>query len=164
MRKTGLIALTLGLLIAGTAVVFGQSSDSSAPTVGTTSTTTTTTGTDISGPCDEAEHANDPECTGGAVREEDRSGRDHPEDDGTSDVGEDISGPCDEAEHANDPECVGVSAAGTPIDDDAEDRYDDSSGPGSGDDDRYDDRGGDDHDEDRWDDHGGDDDDEYDDD
>jgi hypothetical protein len=29
--------------------------------------TTTTTGEDISGPCDEAEHANDPRCTGAAA-------------------------------------------------------------------------------------------------
>ena len=32
-----------------------------------TTTTTTTNGEDISGPCDEAEHANDPRCTGGVA-------------------------------------------------------------------------------------------------
>ena len=30
----------------------------------TDATTTTSTGVDVSGPCDEAEHANDPRCTG----------------------------------------------------------------------------------------------------
>jgi hypothetical protein len=55
-----------------------------ATTAGTTTAETTTglttttpapaaTGEDISGPCDELEHANDPRCTGGAV-DDDRSG------------------------------------------------------------------------------------------
>ena len=35
-------------------------------TAATTTTPTTTNGVDISGPCDEAEHANDPRCTGAA--------------------------------------------------------------------------------------------------
>ena len=35
--------------------------------------TTTDDGEDISGPCDEAEHANDPRCTGGAA-DDDRGG------------------------------------------------------------------------------------------
>jgi len=33
-------------------------------TTAETTTTETTTGIDVSGPCDEAEHANDPRCTG----------------------------------------------------------------------------------------------------
>ena len=41
----------------------------------TTGTTTTTGGVDISGPCDEAEHANDPRCTGVPQAGDDR-GRD----------------------------------------------------------------------------------------
>jgi hypothetical protein len=55
---------------------------------------------DISGPCDEAEHANDPRCTGAGVDPT-------PEDSPSVDADEDISGPCDEAEHANDPRCTG---------------------------------------------------------
>ncbi len=39
-------------------------------TVGTT-TSATETGADVSGPCDEAEHANDPRCQGGSVRDDD---------------------------------------------------------------------------------------------
>ena len=37
----------------------------------------TTTAVDVSGPCDEAEHANDPRCTGGpqAAADDDRRGR-----------------------------------------------------------------------------------------
>jgi hypothetical protein len=77
-------------------------------------------GGDISGPCDEAEHANDPRCTGAGDDRDDDDGRfdDDHDDDG------DISGPCDEAEHANDPRCTGAG----------DDRHGDNSGPGSGDD------------------------------
>ena len=81
------------------------------------------------GPCDEAEHANDPRCAPGGDRDDDGRGRDHPEDDVAGNVGDDnagvdISGPCDEAEHANDPRCTGA----IPVGDD--DRVD-NSGPGS---------------------------------
>jgi hypothetical protein len=74
---------------------------------------------DISGPCDEAEHANDPECAGvaGSAAEANQSaGR------------VDISGPCDEAEHANDARCNGAQVNG----DDGDrrgDHDDDRSGP-----------------------------------
>jgi hypothetical protein len=80
-------------------------------TATTAATTTTETGArvDISGPCDEAEHANDPRCAGVTVpRAAARVG------------GVDISGPCDEAEHANDPRCAGAAGARS-----------DNSGPGS---------------------------------
>jgi hypothetical protein len=50
---------------------------------------------DISGPCDEAEHINDPRCAGVQVP----TG-------GAQVGGVDISGPCDEAEHINDPRCT----------------------------------------------------------
>jgi hypothetical protein len=72
-------------------------------------TTTTETGIDVSGPCDEAEHANDPRCTGVTVPRAASGG-----------AGIDISGPCDEAEHANDPRCTGAPGARS-----------DNSGPGS---------------------------------
>ena len=39
----------------------------STTTAETTGTGTTETGEDISGPCDEAEHANDPRCVGGTA-------------------------------------------------------------------------------------------------
>jgi hypothetical protein len=38
----------------------------------TTTAEATTTGVDISGPCDEAEHRNDPRCTGAATVRDDR--------------------------------------------------------------------------------------------
>ena len=69
-------------------------------TTGTTTTTTTTTagGVDISGPCDEAEHANDPRCTGATTGDDDRDdnsgrgrGRGGHDDDGDQDD-EDRSG------------------------------------------------------------------------
>src|SRR5918997_4007388 len=59
-----------------------------------------TGGVDIPGPCDEAEHANDPRCAGVQVPSQ---GAVAPQ------GGVDISGPCDEAEHANDPRCTGVA-------------------------------------------------------
>jgi hypothetical protein len=119
MRK--LITLTLAVLLVGlfTAVVFaaveaGDDSSSSTDTIETTETTgtteTTTTpdddgarGVDISGPCDEAEHANDPRCTGvqpgaapGAVVDDDRGrGRGGDDHGGNSGPGgdDDSSGP-----------------------------------------------------------------------
>jgi hypothetical protein len=75
---------------------------------------------DISGPCDEAEHTDDPRCAGVTVP---AGGGD----DLRFDF--DISGPCDEAEHANDPRCAGVGG------------IEDNSGPGSGNDDREDNSG-----------------------
>ncbi|MDX6587470.1 MAG: hypothetical protein QOI31_1943 [Solirubrobacterales bacterium] len=145
MRKIILIVLTVGVLGGGSAIVAAQVSDDEP--AGSSATQPTTTNEDVSGPCDEAEHANDPRCLpGGEDRgdngggADDQSGRDHPEDNGVADpndIDEDISGPCDEAEHANDPECTGVTG-GVPSDDDAFDDNGgdvDSSGPGSGGDD-----------------------------
>src|SRR5215213_3309980 len=76
---------------------------------------------EISGPCDEAEHAGDPRCTGAAAagraeddeageRAEDRRDDDDAEDRATSrrEAGEDLRGPCDEAAHAGDPRCTGA--------------------------------------------------------
>jgi hypothetical protein len=104
---------------------------------------------DISGPCDEAEHANDPRCNGQAPA---AGGNQAPA------TGVDISGPCDEAEHANDPRCTGAAAP-------ARGRVDNSgpgslnSGPGSvnsgRDDDDGDDHGGHGSDDSGGDDHGG---------
>jgi hypothetical protein len=118
----------------------------------TTTSTTPNAGVDISGPCDEAEHANDPRCAGVQVP----AAPAPPAQNG----GVDISGPCDEAEHVNDPRCAGVGADGAGrVDnsgpgsvnsghDDLDD--DDSSGPGPGGDDDhgFDDHGGDDFDDD----------------
>jgi hypothetical protein len=56
---------------------------------GTTGTTgTTETGEDISGPCDEAEHANDPRCTGATPTDDDGGHRGRGgDDDGDDDHG-----------------------------------------------------------------------------
>src|SRR5215210_2253061 len=57
-------------------------------TTETTPPTSTEAGEDVSGPCDEAEHADDPRCTGGATTTDDDRrgrGRDHAEDDGRAD-------------------------------------------------------------------------------
>ncbi len=90
MRKFWIMAATVALLGFGAAMVSAQGGSSSSDDLtttaetGTTQTTTTTErprtpstttqrtttteapspGVDISGPCDEAEHANDPRCTG----------------------------------------------------------------------------------------------------
>ncbi len=154
MRK--LVTLTMTVLLLGlfAAVVYAAvdagddspvATTETSPTTGTTETTTTNddgtpdqgrgdrdrddrraddapAGVDISGPCDEAEHAGDPRC-GGVVG-------------GTTTTpapGVDISGPCDEAEHAGDPRCTGVTPRVE--DNNRQDRH--------GDDDRFDDHGGD---------------------
>ena len=110
-----LIVLALGV---GVAIAATNGSDGGAVRDDATSTSETDsgpakavsrrakkTGGDVSGPCDEAEHANDPRCAG-RVRPEKRGA--------TTTVrgaGEDVSGPCDEAEHANDPRCTGAAPA-----------------------------------------------------
>jgi hypothetical protein len=103
----------------------------------TRGTTTTDNAEDISGPCDEAEHANDSRCTGA------QAPAPAPAVPGvtTDEAGEDVSGPCDEAEHANDPRCTG----GVDTDDDHGDNDRSGRGRGGGDDGGGDeDRGGDD--------------------
>jgi hypothetical protein len=100
------------LLAAGGAMAGGALTDSSlddnevTTTVGEATTTTnetttlgatttrTETGDDVSGPCDEAEHVNDPRCTGGMVtgddgRDEDRSGPNRGRDDAREHDGHD---------------------------------------------------------------------------
>jgi hypothetical protein len=67
-------------------------------TTATTASTETGARVDISGPCDEVEHANDPRCAGVTVPRA-----------AAGVGGVDISGPCDEVEHANDPRCAGVT-------------------------------------------------------
>ena len=120
-------------------------------TTTTGETTTPNAGVDISGPCDEAEHANDPGCAGVQVP----AAPAPPAQGG----GVDISGPCDEAEHANDPRCTGAGAGGAGRVDNSgpgsvnsgHDAFDDDSsgtGPGGDDDHGFDDHGGDDFDDD----------------
>lgn len=52
----------------------------------------TTTGEDVSGKCDEAEHANDPECTGAEPADEDNSGSGSGDGSGSDDSGSGGSG------------------------------------------------------------------------
>jgi hypothetical protein len=143
MRRT--LTLILGVALFGilaAVVVASQGADDPASTETVTDTVERTTtvddnpkrdradddaqnGVDISGPCDEAEHAGDPRCGGQA-----------PANQAPAQGGVDISGPCDEAEHAGDPRCTGAGG-------DREDNSgpgsshsgggdDDSSGPGGG--------------------------------
>ncbi len=104
--------------------------------------TTAPGGVDISGNCDEAEHANDPGCLGvtpvpttvpggGSVTTVPNGSST------TVPGGVDISGNCDEAEHATDPECQpattavpGSTPAPTPAGDDRGCFNDDNSGHG----------------------------------
>jgi hypothetical protein len=95
----------------------------------TTAATTTDDLNDISGPCDEAEHRNDPRCAGVSVpASAPAPGVTTADDDGPGD----ISGPCDEAEHRNDSRCTGDAAADNRGDDDNSGH---GSGSGGGDDD-----------------------------
>lgn len=66
MSKT-LLAVLVGILVGGATYVMAAtpSDKSSSPTTTPAAATTSTTGNvDVSGPCDEAEHANDPRCAG----------------------------------------------------------------------------------------------------
>ena len=94
-------------------------------TVGTTTGTTTGENDDVSGPCDEAEHANDPRCTGAAVADDHRDDRggDHRGRDGSSGPGSGRN------EDGSDQDRSGPGRGGDDHDDDG----DDNSGHGSDD-------------------------------
>src|SRR5687767_6436619 len=94
MNKMLLTALTLVLVIGTATVVLASSSGGgdSSPSGAVT---------DISGPCDEAEHASDPRCAGNGAADDGRGGDDssgpgpgHDNGDDGVEPGEDISGPC----------------------------------------------------------------------
>jgi hypothetical protein len=119
---------------------------------------------DLSGNCDEAEHANDPACvttppasvddstttsvddsttssvddsTSSSIDDDDAT-ENSVDDDATENSVEDVSGNCDEAEHADDPECTGAAAGDTADDNSGPGNADhDNSGPGNGDDGRH---------------------------
>ena len=84
------------------------------PTISLTVNSTSNSVEDVSGNCDEAEHANDAACAGTATSVDD---------DATSNSVEDVSGNCDEAEHAKDAACVG---GGTPVDNSTHTSVDDN--------------------------------------
>jgi hypothetical protein len=133
-----IVAFSVGVALAASG---GGESDSPlaqvAPTTATVEDVTTTAGTttagaeDVSGPCDEAEHADDPRCTGPAPADDRDQGDDGPgDDDGRDDDGN--SGP-------------GSQSSGPSHDDDDDDDdrgHDDRSSHRGGDDDRHDDSGG----------------------
>jgi hypothetical protein len=79
-------------------------------------------GIDISGPCDEAEHANDPRCTG--VGDNDNSGPGSGDEDGDHDNSGPGSGDEDGGDNSGPSDNSGPGGGG-----------DDNSGSGSGDDD-----------------------------
>jgi hypothetical protein len=109
----------------------GATSTSETTTGATTGTTTTGTTEDVSGPCDEVEHRNDPRCTAATTSAPARTTTTTPGDD--DDPG-DISGRCDEAEHRSDPRCTGAAGDDGRHGGGEGDR-DDRSGRGSGGDD-----------------------------
>jgi hypothetical protein len=105
----------------GLALATGGGSSSGIDLTGSTTEIGTTTGDDagdISGPCDEAEHANDPRCTGAAPNDSSGPGPGARDDDvdRSGPSGDDNSGPSDSSGHGGG--------------DDGGD--DDNSGPGSG--------------------------------
>ncbi|MEA2454394.1 MAG: hypothetical protein QOI45_656 [Thermoleophilaceae bacterium] len=158
--------LMVGLFAAVVYAAVGAGDDSSStvgttetsPTTETTQTTTTPDdrgrhhnrgrerhrddspagGVDISGPCDEAEHANDPRCTGvqtggqGEVeRNDDNDHGRHGDDDANDDHGDDDnSGPGNAAEDHS-----GSGHGGDDESDDSGDDHGGNSGHGGGDDD-----------------------------
>ena len=87
-----LAALGVALAVAVVAAGSGGTDPLELDPIGSTTPVTTSTGApnDISGPCDEAEHRNDPRCAGGGV-DHDR-GKDDDGIDNDDDNGEDRSG------------------------------------------------------------------------
>ena len=69
-------ATTVGTTTGVSTTTTGETTTTAETTTAAETTTTTTTGVDISGPCDEAEHRNDPRCTGAATVRDDRDGDD----------------------------------------------------------------------------------------
>ena len=149
------VAFSVGVALAASGV--GGSSTPQAQVAPATSTDDTTTldtttvgtttvedddgrepGEDVRGPCDEAEHANDPRCTGLGDDRNDNSGPGNADDRGHGDARDDNSGPG----NADDRDDNSGPGNGDENDDDrsgpghGDDDDDDSSGPGGGDDDR----------------------------
>jgi hypothetical protein len=103
------VAFSVGVALAasggsgGGSAAQAPSTTDGTTTLDTTTTGTTTTGVDISGPCDEAEHRNDPRCTGaGSDDREDNSGPGSGRDDDRDDDREDNSGPGSGDDNDND--------------------------------------------------------------
>ena len=86
-----LLAVAVGILVGGATYVMAAPADKSSPELTPAAATTTTQAPDVKGPCDEAEHANDPRCTGSQQPE------DQPNDDrnqvDTDQVGQNDDGP-----------------------------------------------------------------------
>lgn len=88
------VALAIGGGVAVAAGTGGGSSDPAGNTTGTIGTTTdagvaTEPAADVKGPCDEAEHANDPRCSGAQVPEDQTPGANDQSDDiGNDDAAE----------------------------------------------------------------------------
>ena len=155
MTKILIGMLSLALVGVGglVAAVDGFGDDQSVRSVsipaGTTTAGTTTSAEDVSGPCDEPEHATDPRCTGDETAADGRGGDDQEPvvvpavtTAGTTTDADDVSGPCDEPEHATDPRCTGAgtttdggkdrSGSGHDDNDNDDDDDEDRSGSNSG--------------------------------
>jgi hypothetical protein len=131
MKRIILIALTLGILGGGSAIVAGQVADDSSDPPARVAPAP---GVDISGPCDEAENVNDARCQPGGedFNHDDRGDNSGPGNADDDDDRVDNSGPGSQNS--------GPGSTGSGHDDDESD--DDSSGPGSGDDDNSSGHGG----------------------
>jgi hypothetical protein len=130
------VALVVLALGAGAAFAASRGGDSDDPAGGTTSTPSTV---DVKGPCDEAEHANDPECAGAQVPEDndavapgDDEGPNHDakDDNGQAEDRDDNSGPGNAQDDDADEDNSGPSASSGP----GNAGVDDNSGSGSGED------------------------------
>jgi hypothetical protein len=102
MSKT-LLAVAVGILVGGAAYVMAAPADknSSATKTAPGTTTTDTAARDVSGPCDEAEHAGDPRCAG-PQRPEDADRDDELDDAPEHDLGDDRGGLRHEVEPGDD--------------------------------------------------------------
>jgi len=105
----GGVVLMAGVALAGTLTSLGSTSTPAGQTISPPAATTNGTlddrrqenelrgreneaGEDLRGPCDEAEHANDPRCTGAAVQGDDDNAEDRGDDHSNRGPGSDNSG------------------------------------------------------------------------
>jgi hypothetical protein len=107
----GGVVLMAGVALAGTLTSLGSADNNPAgqtisPPAATTNSVTlddraqenelrgreNEAGEDLRGPCDEAEHANDPRCTGASVQGDDDNAEDHGDDHSNRGPGSDNSG------------------------------------------------------------------------
>jgi hypothetical protein len=129
-----MVMLGVGVAFAASGGSSSNSPGSTGLVSGSTTGTTASTGVDISGPCDEAEHANDPQCTGGATGATGNGNDDNSVSAGNDDTAADDHGAGNDDTAADDHGTGGDDTAADDNSGHGGETGDDNSGHGGGDD------------------------------